>query len=61
MRSAPDCPQKRESTLVAVLSIRSSIWWSNRFVIFHYHMQGLTPNESERLYWENSKTVANFS
>ncbi len=20
-----------------------------------------TPNESERLYWENSKTVANFS
>ncbi|WP_217529577.1 IS3 family transposase [Vibrio metschnikovii] len=27
----------------------------------HQYNGGLTPNESERLYWENSKTVANFS
>ena len=27
----------------------------------HQNNGGLTPNESERLYWENSKTVANFS
>ncbi|EJL9435161.1 IS3 family transposase, partial [Vibrio cholerae] len=27
----------------------------------HQYNSGLTPNESERLYWENSKTVANFS
>ena len=26
----------------------------------HQYNGGLTPNESERLYWENSKTVANF-
>lgn len=27
----------------------------------HQYNGGLTPNESERLYWANSKTVANFS
>ncbi|MGL4379570.1 MAG: integrase core domain-containing protein, partial [Vibrio sp.] len=27
----------------------------------HQYNGGLTPNESERLYWGNSKTVANFS
>ncbi len=27
----------------------------------HQYNGGLTPNESERLYWDNSKTVANFS
>ncbi|WP_418113763.1 IS3 family transposase [Vibrio scophthalmi] len=27
----------------------------------HQYNGGLNPNESERLYWENSKTVANFS
>uniref|UniRef100_UPI00188B943E integrase core domain-containing protein n=2 Tax=Vibrio anguillarum TaxID=55601 RepID=UPI00188B943E len=27
----------------------------------HQYNGGLTPNESERLYWENSKTVANLS
>ncbi|CAM3021510.1 IS3 family transposase [Vibrio diazotrophicus] len=27
----------------------------------HQYNGGLTPNESERLYWENSKTVAKFS
>lgn len=27
----------------------------------HQHNAGLSPNESERLYWINSKTVANFS
>ncbi|EIU7823515.1 IS3 family transposase, partial [Vibrio vulnificus] len=27
----------------------------------HQYNGGLIPNESERLYWENSKTVANFS
>ncbi|MBY8061196.1 IS3 family transposase [Vibrio fluvialis] len=27
----------------------------------HQYNGGLPPNESERLYWENSKTVANFS
>lgn len=27
----------------------------------HQYNGGLTPNESERLYWENSKTVASFS
>ncbi len=27
----------------------------------HQYNGGLTPNESERLYWENSKAVANFS
>ncbi|TVO34417.1 IS3 family transposase, partial [Vibrio algivorus] len=27
----------------------------------HQYNGGLTPNESERLYWENSKIVANFS
>ena len=26
----------------------------------HQYNGGLTPNESERLYWENSKTVTNF-
>ena len=26
----------------------------------HQHNAGLSPNESERLYWVNSKTVANF-
>ncbi|WP_114987154.1 IS3 family transposase [Pragia fontium] len=26
----------------------------------HQYNGGLTPNESERLFWENSKTVANF-
>lgn len=25
----------------------------------HQYNGGLTPNESERLYWENSKTVTN--
>lgn len=27
----------------------------------HQHNAGLTPNESERLYWENPKVVTNFS
>lgn len=27
----------------------------------HQYNGGLTPNEPERLYWENSKTVAKFS
>lgn len=27
----------------------------------HQYNGGLTPNESERLYWKNSKTMANFS
>lgn len=27
----------------------------------HQYNGGLTPNESERLFWQNSKTVANFS
>mgnify|MGYP005991436753 CR=1 FL=1 len=27
----------------------------------HQYNGGLTPNKSEQLYWENSKTVANFS
>lgn len=26
----------------------------------HQYNGGLTPNESERVYWENSKTVTNF-
>lgn len=26
----------------------------------HQYNGGLTPNESKRLYWENSKTVTNF-
>lgn len=26
----------------------------------HQYNGGLTPNESERLYWESSKTVTNF-
>ncbi|SHF82896.1 Integrase core domain-containing protein [Marinomonas polaris DSM 16579] len=27
----------------------------------HQYNGGLSPNESERLYWENSKTVASFT
>lgn len=27
----------------------------------HQYNGGLTPNESERLYWNDSKTVANFT
>ncbi|TFH88825.1 IS3 family transposase, partial [Vibrio ouci] len=27
----------------------------------HQYNGGLTPNESERLYWKTYKTVANFS
>ena len=27
----------------------------------HQYNGGLTPNESERLFWENSRIVANFS
>ncbi|KFI12021.1 transposase, partial [Vibrio sp. B183] len=27
----------------------------------HQYNGGLTPNESERLYWETYKTVANFN
>ncbi|HAS8606522.1 TPA: hypothetical protein I7790_06180 [Vibrio vulnificus] len=41
-----------------------SVVFTNLFLyltILGQVMGGLTPNESERLYWENSKTVANFS
>lgn len=66
----------QESSNIMVLTFNSSqikhlvdaLQEVTRYIIGYYnqlrpyqHNGGLTPNKSEKLYWENSKTVAKFS